>query len=51
MKVPFAVLKHLVVDEGKTLTDAIRAVRPGVDASMAADLARSEARGDMSAVK
>jgi hypothetical protein len=51
LKVPFPVLKHLVIDQEKTLAEAIRAVSPNVDASLAADLARSEARGDISAIK
>ena len=51
LKVPFLVMKHLVIDQGKTLADAIRAVKPDVDASLAADLARAEARGDISAIK
>lgn len=50
-KVPFMVLKHAVVDEGRTLAAAIHAVKPTADASLEADLARSEARADLASLK
>jgi hypothetical protein len=51
IKVRFFVLKYQVVDEGKALAAAIHTVKPAADASLEADLARSEARADLSAIK
>lgn len=51
IRVPFTALKHEVVDEGKTLAAAIQTVKPTADASLEADLARSEARADLAAIK
>jgi hypothetical protein len=51
IRVPFTALKHQVVDEGKTLPAAIQTVKPTADASLEADLARSEARADLAAIK
>jgi hypothetical protein len=51
IRVPFTVLKRQVVDNQKTLVAAIEAVKPSVDASLEADLARSEARADLKAIK
>ena len=51
VRVPFAELKHQVVDEGKTLTAAIHTVKPTANASLEADLARSEARADLAAIE
>ena len=48
--VPFMVLKHHVVDEGKSLKSAIQAAKPEADASFEADLARSEAKSDLAAL-
>jgi len=50
-KLPFTALKHAVIDEGKTLAAAIRALKPAADASLEADLARSEARSDLTSLK
>src|SRR5262245_5744339 len=50
IRVPFTVLKHEVVDEGKTLAAAIQTVKPTADALLEADLARSEARADLAAI-
>ncbi|HEX7793137.1 MAG TPA: hypothetical protein VF456_02240 [Vicinamibacterales bacterium] len=50
IRVPFAELKHQVVDEGKSLPAAIQAVKPTANASLEADLARSEARADLAAI-
>jgi hypothetical protein len=49
--VPFLELKRLVVDEGMTLAEAIHEVKPVANASLEADLARSEARADLGAMK
>ena len=51
IRVPFTALKHQVVDERQTLATAIHAVKPTADASLEADLARSEARADLEAIK
>ena len=51
IRVPFTVLKQQVVDEGKSLVAAIQAVKPWADASLEADLARSEARADLTAIR
>jgi hypothetical protein len=51
IRVPFTALKHQVVDEGKTLAAAIHAMKPTANASLEADLARSEARADLAAIK
>jgi hypothetical protein len=51
IRVSFAELKHQVVDEGKSLPAAIHAVKPTANASLEADLARSEARADLAAIR
>jgi hypothetical protein len=51
IRVPFTLLKHEVVDEGKTLAEAIQTVKPTANTSLEADLARSEARADLTAIK
>jgi hypothetical protein len=48
--VPFMILKHEVVDEGKSLSAAIREAKPGANASLEADLARAEARSDLASL-
>jgi hypothetical protein len=48
--VPFMVLKHQVVDQGKSLKTAIHDAKPEADASLEADLARSEARSDLASL-
>ena len=45
--VPFMVLKNRVVDEHKTLEDALRELKPSVDAKAEASRARQEARTDL----
>jgi hypothetical protein len=50
IRVPFTDLKHQIVDEGKSLPAAIHAVKPTARASLEADLARSEAKADLSAI-
>jgi hypothetical protein len=47
-EVPFMVLKHRVVEEGKSLEDAIREFKPGVDATGEARRARAQAKSDIS---
>ena len=48
--VPFMVLKHHVVDEGKSLKTAIHDAKPEANASLEADLARAEARSDLASL-
>jgi len=45
--VPFMVLKNRVVDEHKTLEDALRELKPSGDAKAEASRARQEARSDL----
>ena len=45
--VPFAVLKHRVLDEGKTLAAAIRESNPDLDAAAEVRKARAAARDDL----
>lgn len=49
-KVPFMLLKHRVLEEGKTLTSAIRESKPEIDAAEAAAQARQEAKEDLAAL-
>ena len=51
IRVPFTALKHRVVYERQTLATAIHAVKPAANASLEADLARSEARADLTAIR
>ena len=51
IRVPFPELKHQVVDERKSLPAAIQAVKPSANASLEADLARSEAKADLAAIQ
>jgi hypothetical protein len=48
--VPFAVLEHRVLEEGKTLPRAIRESKPEVDAEREATRARNAARFDIAVV-
>lgn len=48
--VPFMVLKHRVLEEGKTLAEAIRESKPGVNAAAEVVKARAEARQELSAL-
>jgi len=45
-QVPFVVLKHRVLDEGRTLESAIREFKPELDAKAEAERARDEAAQD-----
>ena len=49
-KVPFMLLKHRVVTEGRTLADAIRETKPELDAQAEVQRAEAAARSDMDAV-
>ena len=48
--VPFMLLKHRVLVEGKPLADAIHESKPDLDAQSEAERARNEARADLSAI-
>jgi hypothetical protein len=45
--VPFLLLKHRVLNEGKSVAEAIRESKPAVNAAVEADLARAQARSDV----
>ena len=45
--IPFMVLKHRMVTEGRTLSEAIRLSRPELDAMVEMERARSKARADV----
>ena len=49
--VPFMVLKHRVVDEGRSLADALHQVKPELDAKAEVDKARAAAKADLDAVR
>ena len=48
--VPFMVLKHQVLEEGRSLADAIHQVKPDVDAKAEAARAQAAAKSDVAAV-
>ena len=48
--VPFVLLKHRVLNEGKTLAEAIRESKPDLNALAEANRARAEARSDIVAL-
>lgn len=48
--VPFAVLKHRVLEEGQTLARAIRSSKPELDAQREVTRARRAARDDIAAI-
>jgi hypothetical protein len=50
-EIPFMVLKHRVLDEGKSLTEAIQESKPELDAADQAERARAEAKADVTAIK
>jgi hypothetical protein len=50
INVPFMVLKHQVLEEGRTLADAIHEAKPDVDAKAEAARAQAAARSDIAAV-
>jgi hypothetical protein len=49
--VPFVLLKHRVLAEGKSLAAAIRDSKPAIDAAAQADLAMAQARVDIATIK
>jgi hypothetical protein len=49
-EVPFMVLKHRVLEEGKTLAAAISESRPGINAAAEVVRARAAARRDVAAI-
>jgi hypothetical protein len=49
-EVPFVLLKHRVLNEGKTIAEAIRESKPAVDASVEADLAHAQAKADIAMI-
>ena len=50
INVPFMILKHQVLEEGRTLADAIHEAKPDVDAKAEAARAQAAARSDIAAV-
>jgi hypothetical protein len=50
-EVPFMVLKHSILDEGKSLEDAIHGYKPGLNAAVEAERARTQAKSDISALE
>ena len=48
--VPFLLLKHRVLSEGKSVAEAIRESKPAVNAAVEADLARAQARSDIAQI-
>jgi hypothetical protein len=50
-QVPFAVLKHHVLNEGKNLASVIRQFKPELDAMAEANRARAEATEDLAAIQ
>ena len=48
--VPFMVLKHRVLTEGRTLTDAIHEAKPEIDAKAEVKRAQTAAKSDMAAI-
>ena len=49
-QVPFLILKHQVLQEGRNLADAIHQAKPDVDAKAEAARAQAAARSDIAAV-
>ena len=49
-QVPFVLLKHRVINEGKSVADAIRESKPAVNAAVEANLARAQARSDIAQI-
>ena len=48
--VPFLLLKHRVLNEGKSVAEAIRESKPAVNAAVEANLARAQARSDIASL-
>ena len=49
-EVPFVLLKHRVLNEGKSVAEAIRESKPEVNAAVEANLARAQARSDIASL-
>jgi hypothetical protein len=49
--IPFMLLKHRVLEEGKSLDEAIRESKPDLDAAIEADRARAEARSVVASLR
>jgi hypothetical protein len=49
-ELPFMVLKHRVLNEGRSLTEAIRASKPDLDAAAEVRRAREQARTDLESI-
>lgn len=49
-QVPFLLLKHRVLNEGKSVAEAIRESKPAVDAAVEASLAQAQARSDIASI-
>ena len=49
-QVPFVLLKHRVLNEGKSVAEAIRESKPAVNAAVEANLARAQARSDIASI-
>jgi hypothetical protein len=50
-EIPFMVLKHRIVEEGKSLEVAIREFKPGLNAAVEANRARAAAKSDVRALQ
>jgi len=50
-EIPFILLKHRVLTEGKTLATAIRESKPQLDATVEANRARAEAKSDIAKLR
>ena len=48
--VPFVLLKHRVLNEGKSVAEAIRESKPEANAAVEANLARAQARTDIASI-
>ena len=49
--IPFALLRHRVIEQDKSLEAAIRELKPDVNAAIEAELALAEARSDIAAIR
>jgi hypothetical protein len=49
-EVPFLLLKHRVLEEGKSVAEAIRESKPAANAAHEADVAREQARSDIAQI-
>jgi hypothetical protein len=49
-EVPFVLLKHRVLNEGKSMTTAVKMSKPDINAALEVNRARAEARSDIWAI-